>query len=122
MTAHRAPGYRGVSDMPGGIDAVELLDVEDIGPRQAAKRKRSFTLADIARARGTDKVAALRWCRRHAKSHMRMVKGVWTLRADVFLRLTRANVIENLLSRIDVLEESHALLTRRVDAIAARAR
>lgn len=103
----------------------ETLTVDDkaeLGSRKAPRRSRSYTIADIAKARNTDKASARRWCRRNAKAHMSKVNGAWTIPADVFLRLTEANALEKLSRRVTQLEEECALLTRRLDTLVMRTR
>jgi hypothetical protein len=96
----------------------DALDTQDLGVRQRPRRKVRMTIAEVARMRGTTKVAANEWLLRNAKAHMLKVDGVWTVPTAVVTRLVQVTHTEKLLSRIQALEERVDLMERRLNVLA----
>jgi hypothetical protein len=94
---------------------------EDLGVRKRPRRKRTMTVAEVAKLRQTSNFGAYKWLLRHAKAHMLKVNGAWTVPTAVVTKLCQAVNIEHLINRITVLEERADLLERRLNAVAWRA-
>jgi hypothetical protein len=121
MPAHVYPHIESPAHLAKAFEAAGFSP-PSLGHRGAPRRKRTFTVADVAKDRGTDWSAAFRYLSRNAKSHLRKVRGVWTVPADVYLSLNTARAMADLMSRVAKLEDDNAELLRRVNALASRAR
>ena len=86
------------------------------GPPRFAQRRRALTVADVARHRGTTRAAALRWLRRHASRFLYQGARGLVINARNYAVLQHAHSASTLSRRLEALEDSHAMLEKRVTA------
>lgn len=91
----------------------------ELGPRKAPRRKRTYNVLDVAKARSCSTEAALRWLKRNAKAHMRWTRGEWTIPEAVFNRISSANAFYEVFSRLARLEQAQEEMAQRVSALVA---
>jgi hypothetical protein len=85
-------------------------------PDTAVRRKRTLTVADVAKLRGTTREAARLWLYRHAAKHLRDGRRGLVISMRAYVLLQQAHSIGDLVKRIETLEENLALMDRRVTA------
>ena len=85
-------------------------------PNTSVRRKRTLTVADVAKMRGTTREAARLWLYRHASKHLREGRRGLVISMRAYAILQQAQSIGDLVKRIETLEENLALIDRRVTA------
>lgn len=85
-----------------------------------------YTTAQVAKMRGTHRVAAFRWLSRNAGKHFRRIGRYGVISKEVYKRLALAEHIDDKFAkterRLDDLEEQSAVHARRLDALVQQMR